>query len=180
MSKLLFCDPLPSESARPALERPDNIRGNPAAVKIAFLGLHALVVDVTGVDFAGVKGEVVGDGLIGTADVGIAPADGGARFSLHNQIPVNGLALELAVSRSPLALAQPFRAHVFRWQVINRRMTGFQDSVALVGICNDLIIDPNADVLCRGLQLGRAGVVPYTLLARLWWYAFFHTAGNKR
>lgn len=53
---------LPAPGTRSPFERPDDIRGNPAAVEVAFLGLYLLVTQVAGVYPTGVKSQVAVDG----------------------------------------------------------------------------------------------------------------------
>src|SRR5450755_557476 len=65
----------PPQRARRPLERTDQVRGDPAPVEPAFLGLDALVVHPCGVDTLRVEGDVVAQGLVPRRGIAIAPAD---------------------------------------------------------------------------------------------------------
>ena len=63
LSRRRAAERLPAGGARPALERPLDLRRDPAAVEVAGLRLHLLVVDPGGVHAPGIEGDVVADRL---------------------------------------------------------------------------------------------------------------------
>ena len=70
---------LPARRARAALERPAQLGGDPAAVEVAGLRLHALVAEPAGVHPARVERDVVAQAGVGRDRLGVRP--GGARLT---------------------------------------------------------------------------------------------------
>ena len=85
----------PCFRSRSTLKRPDDIRGDPAAVELSWLSLHALFTDVTGVHPARIEGEMTADRVVIGRRGLIAPSGLRCELVAQTQRPVRSQTLEL-------------------------------------------------------------------------------------
>lgn len=130
---------LPTARTGATLEWPDDIGGNPAAVKAARLGDDFLVADVAGFHELGVESEVILQVFVGGWWGGVGPGGVHGRVARYHHIVIMCRPLKLA---KRFARRRPQVSHVysFWWEIIDRWVAGFQQAIAVVGLGNDLPI----------------------------------------
>lgn len=171
---------LPPPGSRRPLKRPHNILGDPAAVEVAFLGLHQFVVDVAGTYAAGVKGQVVFDEGEALVRGGVAPSRRGTPTLRTDNVPVFGTAFPFTKSTLAGIFLEQSHLDIFLREVVDRWMAGLQDPVGLVAAGEQMIVPINFDVLADLLQAGRAGIIPDAFLAGAGFDFSFHKDETDR
>src|SRR3954465_1884301 len=151
----------PPRRAGPALERPEHVGADPAAVERAVVRLHPLVVDPARADALGVERDVVGDGGEARDGVGVGPRDVLGAVCAE----VDGLALPLA-ERACHRSGEEVHAHVVGWEVVRRRLARLEDAVAARGVGDRDAAELDPQALRRRLDRRGPGGVPDRLLPR--------------
>src|SRR5215212_1057086 len=116
-STIRWCCGSPAQRAGRALERPDQVRRDPAAVEVALLRVDLLVVHPRRVDAAGIEREVVAQRLVARGRVGEAPGARADAALADDGVEVARRALELAPGGARAARAEEVAADVAGRQV---------------------------------------------------------------
>jgi len=107
------------------LERPDNPRGDPAAVEIAQLGLDALVIDPALIDTRGVERQISRDLCECGRGRRVAPGRVLSPLAANIERPIFRLALELAPGTGSGGL-QTWLGDILGRNIIDRRVAGLE------------------------------------------------------
>src|SRR5271165_6975989 len=149
----------PCFRSRSTLKRPDDIRGDPAAIEFTRLRLHAFFAHVTGVHVVHIEGKMTTDRFIFWGRGLVAPSGLRRKFMVHTQRPVGRLSLKLAKGATP-ARCKQIRPHVRPRYVIHGGMAGFEYPYRTNGVRNQLSGKLYPDSLRGRLGLRRARVIP--------------------
>jgi len=165
---------LPGLGAGGAFEGAGDVGGDPAAVEVSGLGDNSLTVNGALVDAAGVERDVVAEVGVGRSGLSVAPggvdADcGGVVGEVEEGIegevdgPVVGEAFELAQAGGAGGGLEEVHGDVGVREVVDGRVTGFEDAECARGFGDEDAAVNDADVMVRKLEAWRARVVPYGL-----------------
>jgi hypothetical protein len=152
---------LPPKRPHSPLKRPYDIVRDPAAVKVAFLGLHSLAVHVAGVHFARIECNVVGERFVGMRRLAIEPGSVGRAFAAYADSIVRSCSLPFAKRAARRGCEVAVKLHVLRRDVVNGRVAGFQDAFGAPRIGDHQAIEDHLDMFVALLQPGWTWVVPY-------------------
>lgn len=149
----------PPGRAGPALERAHHVGGDPAAVEVPRLRVHAFVVHPAGVDTAGIEAHVVAQRFVARPRIGVGPGHGCAAVLTEDGVVVPRGALELT-HRAPLVREQQVHADVRHGEVPGRRMAGLQHPQRPQRVREHHVPDLYPHPPRRRLDRRRPGIVP--------------------
>src|SRR5271165_3393101 len=153
----------PCFRSRSTLKRPDDIRGDPAAVELSWLSLHALFIDVTGVHPARIEGEMTSDRVVIGRRRLVAPSGLRCELVAQTQRPVGSRTLELTKAAT-CARYEQVLPYVCPGDVVHGGMAGFEYTHRTICICDDLSSKLHPDSFRRRLGPGRTRVIPNRFL----------------
>ncbi len=137
---------LPASSTRLAFKRPNNLTCNPPSIKIPRLRLHLLAIHIAGVHLAGIEGDIAGERLVGVGWLAIIPGPVGEGSLSDLDCVVGGAALPFAECRVSRRDEVCGELHIFRWDIVDRRVAGLQDTFGATRICDDDAIQDGLDM----------------------------------
>src|SRR5215204_844164 len=155
---------LPAPGAGGALERADNIRGDPTPVEVPFLRLDLLSPDPTSIHPVRIERHVVFEAGERRRRVGIEPRRLPLCPLFCSHVVVTGAPLPLAV-RAPGRGLQKFHPHVLGRDVVHGRVARLEDALGPRSIGERDAAEDDLDLLVHVLDPRRTRIGPHGLLA---------------
>ena len=153
---------LPAAGAGVAFGWPDDVRRDPAAVKLAVLGLYGLSIHEA-IDPAWIETEPAANGVEGGEGRGVTPCHGARRIT-GGQRPVSGLSFPLA-ERMVFDRREPLHVDVFGRQVERRWACRFANPECACRTRDEFTAGTHFDQAAVAHDDGRPRVIPGRFLS---------------
>src|ERR1700719_1934830 len=132
---------LPPGSSYFPLKGTDYLISYPPSVKIPFLGPYSFAIHIAGLHFAGVECDMVGERFVRMGGFAIEPGGVGRTFISNLNSIVGSSPFPFAKCAARCRCKVAIKLHIFRWNVVNRRVAGFQYAFGAMGVCDDQTVE---------------------------------------